>query len=194
MSGFNFASRPFRNERPVLLSAGTALAVAAVLFLINVRLYVGYQKSVAGTSQQIEYLQGRKTQALRRSGEARVALDSYRVSNLATESQGLLKIVAERRFSWTTLLARLERVLPAEVRVSRLTPRFDGEIVHVSMALVGKDAESVVKTIAALARDPVFSEIDLRSEQTQEQGVPEGRSFDVDARYLAAAPLGDRSR
>ena len=194
VSAFNFARRPFRDERPVFLTVGLLLAAATLLFAVNTRQYVAYQRSVAGTSRQIEYLEKRKSEALRLAQEAKSTLDTYRVSSLAAESQGLLKIVSERRFSWTALLGRLERVLPAEVRVSRLTPHFEDQQVTVSLGLVGKDADSVVHTIAALARDPVFTVIDLRSEATPEQGVPEGHSFEMQIRYTVPQSRGGSGR
>jgi Tfp pilus assembly protein PilN len=187
---WNFARRPFRDERPVFLVAGILLAAAAILFFANVRLYTGFQRDVGGTSAQIENLERRRAAAQRDSQESRDALNNYRVSSLATESRGLLRLVEERRFSWTALLARLERVLPPEVRVARLTPHFQDNGVLLSMGLVGKDSDSVVRTIAALARDPVFSVVDLRSESTPEQGVPEGHSFEIDTHYAAPEGFG----
>jgi Tfp pilus assembly protein PilN len=186
----NFARRPFRDERPVLLVAGVLLAVAAGLLFVNLRLYTTFQREVAGTSEQINELEKRRASALRESQEARDVLNTYRVSSLAQESRGLLRLVEERRFSWTALLARLERILPAEVRVARLTPHFETNGVTLSLGLVGKDSDSVVRTIAALGRDPVFSVVDLKSESTPEQGVPEGHSFEIETRY--AAPEGAR--
>jgi Tfp pilus assembly protein PilN len=194
MSGLNFARRPFRNERPVYLAVVLALAAALVFLALNVRLYAGYQKSVAGTTRQIEELGRRRSKAAADIQEARSALESYRVSSLAAQSQGLLKIVAERHFSWIVFLARLERVLPPEVRVTRLAPRFDGQLVRVSMGLIGRDAESVVRTVAALDGDPAFSAIDLKSEQSPEQGVPEGRTFEVDATYAATEAAPEKRR
>jgi Tfp pilus assembly protein PilN len=191
---WNFARRPFRDDRPVFLAVGVMLVAAVVLLVANARLYTGFQRSVAGTSRQIEYLEKRRTVALKESEEARSALNSYRVSNLASESKGMLRVVGERHFSWTALLARLERVLPPEVRVARLTPAFGEQGVSIKMGLIGKDADSIVSTIAALARDPAFSVIDLMSESTPEQGVPEGHSFDVDVRYLPPQHRGTVGR
>jgi len=188
----NFARRPFRDERPVLLVAGVLLAAAAILLIANVRLYTAFQREVGGTNDQIANLETRRAAAQRESQQARDALNNYRVSSLAQESRGLLRLAEERRFSWTTLLARLERVLPPEVRVTRLTPHFDPNGATLGLSLVGKDSDSVVRTIAALARDPAFSLVDLKSEATPEQGVPEGHAFEVDTRYAApeGAPAG----
>jgi hypothetical protein len=115
-------------------------------------------------------------------------LSNFKVSSLAVESRGLIRIVQERRFSWTTLLARLERTLPPDVRLSRLTPHFGetGETT-LSIALLGKDADSVVRTIAAFSRDPAFGSIALHSESSQERGVPEGRTFDMTVTYRPGA-------
>ncbi len=180
----DFARRPFRDERPVFFVAGLAFVAASVLFAANVRLYRDFQREIGGTGRQIEFLEKRRDRASREAEAARVALNNFKVSSLAMESRGLLRIVQERRFSWTGLLARLERVLPPEVRVARLTPHFEesGET-SLSIAMLGKDAESVVRTIAAFSRDPAFDSTVLHSESSPEKGVPEGRSFQMTVRY-----------
>lgn len=184
----DFARQPFRDERPIFLVAGLALALAAFLLAANVRLYGDFHRGIEGTSGQIEYLQKRRDRAAREAQESRAALNSYKVSALDMESRGLLRVVGERRFSWTGLLSRLERVLPPEVRVARLGPRFSetGEA-SLDIGLVGKDVDSVVRTIAAFSRDPAFSEVELHSESSPEKGVPEGHAFVVSVRYRAQA-------
>jgi Tfp pilus assembly protein PilN len=163
--------------------AGLAFAAAALLLVANVRQYEDFQREIGGTGQQIEFLQQRLQKVSREAEQSRAALASFNVAALAQESSGLLRIVAERRFSWTSLLARLERTLPPEVRVSRLTPKFEGSgAVTLSVGLIGKDAESVVRTIAAFAHDPAFESVALHSEATPEK-VPEGRTFVVTVAY-----------
>ncbi len=179
-----FARRPFRDERPVFLVAGLALVAAGFLFAANVRLYRDFHREMEGTGRQIEFLQGRRDKASREAEAARAALTGFNVSSLATESRGLIRIVEERRFSWTGLLARLERVLPPEVRVTRLTPQFEGSgDTILNIAMLGRDADSVVRAIAAFGRDPAFDSTVLHSESSQERGVPEGRSFLMTVRY-----------
>ena len=184
-TSLNFARRPFRNERPVFLAIGGALILAAILAFANWRLYRDYHRSVAGTTREIESLQLRKAAATKSSEEARTALNSYRVSSLAKESRGVLQLVAAHRFSWIGFLTKLERVLPPDVRVTRLTPAFsDSGQVAVSLSLVGRDADSVVSTIAALSHDPAFTAVEIHSESSQEKGVPEGHTFELAAQYV----------
>lgn len=180
----DFARRPFRDERPVLLVAGLAFAAAAFLLAANVRQYRDFHREIGGTGRQIEFLQERLRKVSREAEQSRAALAGFNVAALAQESRGLLRLVAERRFSWTALLARLERTLPPEVRVTRLSPKFeDSGSVTLSVGLIGKDAESVVRTIAALAHDPAFDAFALHSEATPEKGVPEGHTFLVTVTY-----------
>ena len=180
----DFARRPFRDERPLLLGVLLALVLAALLLVVNVRLYRGFNREMEGTSRQIDFLDQRGARLAREADQMRAALNGFQIASLAAESQGLVRVVGERRFSWTGLLARLERTLPPEVRVARLTPKFEnsGET-SLDLALVGKNPESVVRTLAALSRDPAFTSIELKSETTPEQGVPEGYSFALIARY-----------
>ena len=176
----NFARRPFRDYRPVYLVAGAAILVGAILFAVNASLYGRFRADVADTREEIAWLQGRQSRAVAAAEQARRALATYELSDLAVESRGLLRLVEERRFSWTGFLARLERVLPPEVRLSRLQPKFqDTGEVFVDIALVGRGPESVVRTIAALSRSPSFATVELKAETRPEskEGVPEGHTF-----------------
>ena len=184
----DFARRPFRDERPVFLIAGLAFAVALVFLAQNVSLYRDFQRDSEGTGRQIEFLEQRRAKAMRGADESRTALNNYKVSALAQESRGLLRIVGERRFSWTGLLTRLEKTLPPDVRVARLAPHFEdtGETT-LSIGLLGKDSESVVKTIAAFSKDPSFESLALHTESNPEKGVPEGHTFEVTVQYRPGA-------
>ena len=182
----NFARRPFRDYRPVYLVAGIAILVGAILFAINASLYGRFRADVADTREEIAWLQKRQERAVALAEQARRALSAFELSDMAVESRGLLRLVEERRFSWTGFLARLERVLPPEVRVARLQPKFQetGEVL-VDVTLVGSGPESVVRTIAALSRSPSFATVELRTETRPEskEGAPEGLVFVLSTVY-----------
>lgn len=186
MSGsWNFARRPFRDERPVFAAVGIALLLGLLLFGANLHLYWKFSRQVRGTRGEIAELESRLARAAKAAEEARTALNGYRLSSLAEESAGLQTIVRERRFSWLALLGRLERTLPADVRLARLSPRFDSpDSVFVDLAVLGRNPDSVVRALAALSKDPAFRAVELRSEASPEKGVPEGHSFQITARYV----------
>lgn len=182
----NFARRPFRDYRPVYLVAGLALLVGVVLFGVNATLYGEFRRDVADTREEIAWLEKRLTRATQSAEEARTSLREYESSALAVESRGLLRLVSERQFSWIAFLGRLERVLPGEVRLSRLQPSFqDSREIVVDIGLIGRGPESVVRTIAALSRSPHFAAVDLKSETRADAtgGTPEGHTFVITTIY-----------
>jgi Tfp pilus assembly protein PilN len=178
----NFARRPFSDDRAFYWVAGLALVLAAVLLVANVRQFADFHHRIEGTAQQIASLESRRDRADRDASASKTALANYMSSNLAQESKALLKLVAARRFSWTGLLARLEHTLPSDVRVTRLTPRFEDSGTTLDCALVGKSSDAVVRTIAALSRDTLFDAVDLAAEATPEAKI-EGYTFELRLRY-----------
>ena len=187
---FNFARRPFQDDRPIYVATVALLAIGAALLLANVRLYTSYRRQVADTTAEVATLEKRMQLADRKAQAAKSAISAYKLSALAEESRGIAKIVAERRFSWTSLLARLEKTLPGEVGLVHLQPRFEDGEIGLEMQFYAKSRESVVKTIAALAKDPVFDDVELRSETTTDPGSPEPFQFMLGARYLPPPPPG----
>jgi len=186
--GWNFARRPFHDDRPLWALTAFLLLAGLVLLAANVRRVADYRRGVADIQASVDQLEARQHKAEARAQAARAALSSYRVSAMAEESRGLARLVAERRFSWTTLLARLERTLPPLIGVVHLQPRFDkdGEV-WLDMQLVAKGPEAVVPTIAALSKDPAFAQVELRSETTGEAGNPDPFTFTLASRYDAGA-------
>jgi hypothetical protein len=114
----------------VLLVAGLAFAAAALLLVANVRQYQDFQREIGGRASGSS--SSRAPPKRRREAEqSRAALASFSVSSLAQESRGLLRIVAGAG-SLDSPARELERTLPPEVRVSRLTPKLKTRAVTLS--------------------------------------------------------------
>ncbi|HEY1249692.1 MAG TPA: PilN domain-containing protein [Thermoanaerobaculia bacterium] len=166
---FNYARRPFRDDRPAYGLAALLVLAGAVLLTINLRMAADYRRQVADTRNAIAQLEAREQKAEEKAQAARAALGSYQLSSLAEESRGLAKIAAERKFSWTSLLARLERTLPSDVGLTRLQPMFDlqgGS--SLEMQLVARSRDGIVRTVDALSKSPEFGHVDLRMEMQPE--------------------------
>lgn len=184
-ASWNFARRPFRDERPVFAVVALAAFLGLGLFAANVRLYFSFSRRVEGVRGEIANLERRRDAASQAAESARQAVAGYRVSSLADEATALQTIVRERRFSWLALLGRLEKTLPSDVRLSRLSPRFGPTAgVVLDLAVLGRNQDSVVRALAALSKDPAFRDVELRSESTQEKGVPEGHAFSLGVTYF----------
>ncbi len=185
---WNFARRPFHDDRPAFGAAAALLLAGAVLLFANVRLFAHYRRNVADVHGEIAALEARQRAADEKTRAAKAALSSYRLSALAEESRELSRLAAERRFSWTLLLARLEKTLPGDVGVVRLQPAFDKDgQVMLEMQLVARNRDAVVPTIAALSKDPAFGAVELRTETSPEGAAADPFLFQLSSRYVSEA-------
>ena len=189
-ASWNFARRPFRDDRPAYTAAVILFVAGVVLLAANLRIFAAYRHGVADVRREVAALEARQQGADARTREAKAALSSYKLSSLADQSRELSRVVAERKFSWTGLLARLERTLPSDVGIERLQPQFDKDgHVQLQLQLVGRTRDAVVPTIAALTRDPAFSAVMLHNESQPEGNTADPFQFQVGSRYEPEAPL-----
>jgi len=181
---FNYARRPFRDDRPAYVIAAFLALVGAVLLTINVRMAADYRRQVADTRAEIAQLEAREQKAEEKAQAARAALGSYRLSALAEESRGLAKIAAERKFSWTSLLTRLERTLPSDVGLVHLQPQFDQDgQTSLEMQLVARSRDAIVRTIEALSKNDAFGHVMLRTESQPDARGPDPIQFQLGCAY-----------
>jgi hypothetical protein len=79
--------------------------------------------------------------------------------------------LAERAFSWSELLDRLERVLPDDVRLQSVTPTFDKDgLVHLAMTCVAKSGTGLSATINHFNGDAHFANAFPASEAVEATG------------------------
>ena len=93
---WNFARRPFQDDRPAFAAAAVLFLVGAVLLVANVRLFAHYRRGVSDVLGEIAALEARQRGAEDKSRAAKAALSSYRLSALADESRELSRLAAER--------------------------------------------------------------------------------------------------
>ena len=188
----NFAKRPFRDERPIVVTVATATVLGILLLALNVRDYYAFRRASAGAVAEIRLLNERADEAERTAARERSGLASIRLKDLQVESTQLNTLLKERDFSWSLLLNRLEHAIPDEVYITRLTPAVlaSGDA-NLAIDFVGRGPDTIVKTLSALAKDAYFEEPVPSSETDPEKGAPEGFTFHLTVRYLAG---GERPR
>jgi hypothetical protein len=181
---FNYAQRPFRDDRPAYVFAAFLVLAGAVLLTINLRMAADYRRQVADTRAEIAQLEAREHKAEEKAQAARAALGSYQLSALAEESRGLAKIAAERKFSWTSLLARLERTLPSDVGLAHLQPQFDQNgVTTLDMQLFARTRDAIVRTIESLSKSEAFGHVALRQEAQPDAKGTDPIQFQLSCAY-----------
>lgn len=185
----NLASRPYRDYRPVYAAVVAISLLIAFLMLNNVDTYYRYvhetrtsRSKIASLEQQIQ--QEREKEASVRSQMAKLDLDL-----LNGQTRFINARLAERAFSWSTLLDDLESVLADDVRLLTITPAFDekGEIT-LTMQFESKSSSGMITTINRMNANPHFS----GPFPSNESVTPAGYAFALTAKYMPPGGLAFR--
>jgi Tfp pilus assembly protein PilN len=185
----NLASRPYRDYRPVYAVVVAMSLLIALLMLNNVDTYYRYKTETKTTRATTASLEKQAEQEKVRASAAAAQLQSFDLTALGNETRFINARLAERAFSWSELLDRLEDVLPRDVRIGHIAPSFQ-RYVHLEMTCDSKTAEGMLNTITNLQKDPHFANPFPHSEATTDKGF--NFSIGVDFKPTIARPAEKR--
>ena len=175
----NLASRPYRDYRPVYAVVVVSSLLVAFMMLNNIDTYYRYIRDTKSTRNKITDLDSQTQQEQRQTAELTQRLRGFNVRLLSEQTQFANARLAERAFSWSELLDRLERVLPDDVRLESIAPNFSKDgYVHLVLAAVGKNSESMVHMLDRLNHDLRFNKAFPTSEDRGDSGYRFGIGVD----------------
>lgn len=182
-AGPNLARRPFVNRRPVARAAVLLLVAGAVLLLVDLWLYVGYARARQANASQLREIESRIETERRDLAAAEAVLQEADVDLQNDVVEFINQRLAERSFGWSVLFDRLADLLPQDVRLLNLGPRFiaaeerrgDDEAgsrrVELSIQGLARDGEAILQLVDALFADPAFESPNLSQENRQQGEV-----------------------
>lgn len=198
----NLAKRPFLNPRPVqrvtILLWVLGLAVAA----FNGRLYFSHYAGSSEIRQRQQELEESIERERRAVDELEAELASYDLKLHNEQSAFLNAKIAERSFSWSDLFDRLGEAMPADVRLTSLSPSFgdrgrsrtrtrENEVL-LGIRATAKSSEVVLEFVDSLFAHPSFRAPNLISESLQDsQLIDFGLSVIYEARRQPAEAAGE---
>jgi hypothetical protein len=154
----NLASRPYEDKRLFITTVvGISIVIAALLFT-NIDTYLRYRVQTRTTRTKIEQLDAQAAQERQRAEIVQQQLKRIDTASLSKQTAFINAQLAERAFSWSELLDRLENVLADDVRINAISPSFrpDG-MVHLELQMDAKTSEGLVDMLNRFNRDPHFS-------------------------------------
>jgi Tfp pilus assembly protein PilN len=181
----NFASQPFRNERLPALLFGVA---AVVLVAVTVRHALVLRALLpARTSKLHREVAALETELDRLRAEGR-SLAAPQPDKQALAEWSVLKDLVDRRtFSWTGLFARLEQVLPREVRLVSIAPDVKNGQVVLDIVAVARPSQVGLSLVGLLEQRAEFEDVYPVRVSERDGGEAE---FNYTMRYLPGA-VGD---
>lgn len=178
----NLASRPYRDYRPVYAVVVAMSLIAAFLMLNNVETYYRYTRETQSTRAKIATIEAQTQQERQREQSVQQRIKGLDLGRLSAQTKFVNAKLAERAFSWSTLLDELESVLADDVRLLSVAPRFDGDgTISLSLEFLSKSADGMIKTINRMHADPQFRNPFPSSQSKLAEG---GYSFSLTVQYL----------
>jgi len=180
----NLATRPFYNERAVLvwLMAGAIVIVVASVF--NVSRVLRYSRSDTRLATQAAADEARAADLRRQAARLRAAVDPKQIESRAGEARLANELIDRRTFSWTELFNRFETTLPDEVRIASVRPRVDKEHrIVLQIHVLARDVEDVNQFIENLEETGAFARLLSAEEHPTEKGEFEAQ---LEAMYRPA--------
>jgi Tfp pilus assembly protein PilN len=182
----NFASQPFRNERlPALLfaAASVILMAATVYHAVVVRALLPARTSklhreVAALESELDHLRA-ESRSLQAPSPDKQAIAEWNV---------LKDLVDRRTFSWTGLFARLEQVLPREVRLVSIAPDVKQGQVILAVIAVARPSQAGLGLVGLLEQRAEFEDVYPVNVTEKDDGAAE---FNYTMRYLPGAGPDD---
>jgi hypothetical protein len=155
----NLAARPFKDYRPLYAVVVVTSLIIAFLMLNNIDAYYRYVRETESTRAEIARIQKQIENEREAAQAAQTHIKGMDLTTLGNQTRFINAQLAERAFSWSELLDRLEDVVPRDVRIVSITPSFtESGIVRLTMACEAKTSAGMVNTLDRFQRHPQFSE------------------------------------
>lgn len=177
----NLASRPYRDYRPVYAVVVAMSLITAFLMLNNVETYYRYTRDTHSTRTKIASIEAQTQQERERERTVQQRTKGLDLGRLGAQTTFVNAKLAERAFSWSTLLDELESVLSDDVRLVSVAPTFGDNGIQLSLDFVSKSANGMIKTVNRMNADPQFLHPFPSSQSAIEGG---GYSFSLTVQYV----------
>jgi hypothetical protein len=185
----NFASRPFRNDALPSLFFYVMLAVVAGVTVKHALVLRGLLPGRM-TALQSE-LSTLEAEAGRLRSEASVMRGPAPDPASVAEWSELKDLVDRRTFSWTRLLARLEKLVPEGVRISAIVPSVRKGQIQLDLSAQAQSKEAGFELLKRLQERPEFEDVVPVTVTGVGQEDEETKEFRYAMRYVPSASPAD---
>ena len=179
----NLATRPFLNTRPVWLVTAVAGALTLILLAFNLRLFIVANRTLvdetATRNALLERHQSLEAE-VRRDVEA---LEKVPWRSLTHRVDATNLILREHAFSWLGMLDDIERVMPYDVRLTRISPGVGTDGAILSLALIAHNRDAMLELLDNLVADPRFSDPTPSMETTPEENSTAAYVMNIRVNY-----------
>jgi len=167
----NLSTRPFYNERAVLLALALAAAAVLALTVFNVQQLLALSRRNTELGRQIATEQAVADEATRRAEAIRAGTDKGALETVAAAAREANNLIDRRTFSWTEFFNLIETTLPPDVMLTAVRPEFREGVINVSMTVLGRSTADLDAFMEQLEKTGAFADVLPRQEEVTDQGL-----------------------
>ncbi len=168
----NLATRPFYNERG--LRAGLAvLALMAIGLTLFNAIEILRLESVGREARQAVAQNAAQAREIRdKARTLRQSINQAQLAAVQTAAREANVLIDRRAFSWTALLNQFQLTLPADVRITGVSPNVDDDgRMLVEIAVFARRVDDLNEFIEALESTGYFTAVLARASSVEEDGT-----------------------
>jgi hypothetical protein len=155
----NLATRPFYNERLVVLLLALLGVVALAMTTFNVTQLMSLSARRSELRQEISADEQQAAKVRTDAAALQSSVDRTGLMTLAGSTRLANTLIDQRTFSWTTFFGYIEDVIPMDVRLTAVAPEIDKGKLYVTMLLVGRKADHVAAFMSGLEETGAFFDV-----------------------------------
>jgi type IV pilus assembly protein PilN len=187
----NLASRPYEDARRFYMQWIPLLVVLAAIAIT----LCAYAYRRFGDSRQIERQLAEQrqqvTQLDKERSEAESILNRPENSGTRDQAQFLNAIFARKAFSWTSVLADLEKIMPPRVQVVSIKPDLnaDGQL-QFMLSVTSDKRDDAIELVRRMETSPRFREPQMVSENAKSDSKENKLKVEIVSEYVPAVRKG----
>ena len=186
----NLASQPYQDVRRFYFIWGGALAFMALFTALLVTFAVLRYRDAREGWQLVEKKKAQIAKLQQEEQDAIAILNRPENRGTRDHSQFLNDAILRKSFSWTQVLADMEKLMPARAHLLSITPEIDKQNhLTVKMLVSGETREDAVNLVRQLEKSPRFRYPRFIREMTgREKRQESGVEAEIQADYRPSEP------
>ncbi len=167
----NLASNPVKNYSLYFLGCLVLISAALLFTLFNARSLLSWQSESGRLQANISEQQKKRADLQNEASKLRLRITQIKTPQFINETEFMNNAIKRRTFSWTTLFDEFEQIFPDSVKMVSVFPQINDEEINITMEVAGKSLNDIVQLISVLQSSPAFSEVVLKSERQEKDGL-----------------------
>jgi hypothetical protein len=188
----NLSTRPFPAYRVInlaLLLFFVAISGVTVWQVYSFRHYSSLTKNIRDKEKAAREEKGSLANSLSELG---TRLDRPVTTAKLAEIDFLNSLIIRKHFSWTTVFANLEGVIPDNVHLSSVAPEILKDKVTLKLEIVCRSISDESEFIRRLQASPVFQDVVVSREESKGTGGSADVGVDLTVSYFPEKALPER--